>query len=298
LVVASLTACGTAHEAPKPAAPAKIPQVEEPPPKAAETYELARDLEERREEATRDFGKRVDLSVVEGVFLLVAPGERGALSGTIDFTKRALAAYFNGRFKTRPSRAISVYLFPNAGPYHGFCRRVSGSDCISRFGFYDYRPRRIVMNIGPGAGTLTHELVHPLVEADFPSAPTWINEGIASLFEAVAMPRPGEIRGFKNWRWPRLVRALDSRAEREHATLPALFGISDEAFRGELEDLNYASARYLCQWLDGKDLLWPFYQRWRDTFDTDPTGEKAFTEIVGRSPAAANADWQKWVRRL
>jgi hypothetical protein len=67
---------------------------------------------------------------------------------------------------------------------------------------------------------------------------------------------------------------------------------------GPLEDLNYATARYLCQWLDQKDLLRPFYQRWRDHVAGDPRGEKAFREVVGRSPADANADWVRWVERL
>ena len=44
----------------------------------------------------------------------------------------------------------------------------------------------------PWADTITHELVHPIVESDFPRAPTWIDEGLASLFEAPVLPRPGE----------------------------------------------------------------------------------------------------------
>ena len=39
------------------------------------------------------------------------------------------------------------------------------------------------MNIGPGPGTLSHELVHPYMEANFPNVPAWFNEGLASLYE-------------------------------------------------------------------------------------------------------------------
>ena len=74
--------------------------------------------------------------------------------------------------------------------------------------------------------------------------------------------------------------------------------MSDEVFRGELEDLNYASARYFCQWLDQKDLLWPFYQRWRDNHADDPTGEKAFLAVVGKSLPEADAEWARWVQNL
>jgi hypothetical protein len=236
--------------------------------------------------------------VVEGVFLVVAPGGKGAVAGALDVTRRSLAAYFNGRFSTRPTRAISVYLFPSAAPYDAYCTKRWRQSCHSPYGFYLGSERKIVMNVGPGIGTLTHELVHPLVETDFPTAPDWINEGIASLFERFYLPKPGEIHGGKNWRLPRLRSALRSKAEREHARLPALFGMSDEVFRGDREDLNYATARYLCQWLDQQDLLWPFYQRWRDTVTSDPTGEKAFAAVVGKSPADAHADWARWVGRL
>ena len=108
----------------------------------------------------------------------------------------------------------------------------------------------MVMNIGSGVGTLTHEIVHPLVESDFPSAPTWLNEGIASVFEQPQIPRPGEIHGGKNWRWPRLKKALTTPAEKDKARLDHYFGMKDDTFRGDDEDLNYAAARYICQWMD------------------------------------------------
>ena len=57
-------------------------------------------------------------------------------------------------------------------------------------------------------------------------------------------------------------------------------------------------ARYACQWLDQKKALWPFYQRWRDNQAADPTGEKAFAEVVGHTPAEATTEWVKWVKAL
>ena len=270
-----------------------LPQKNAEPP-----YDLSADIEERTNTAKVDLGSRVEVLVVEDVFVVAARGGKGTLAGAIDVTKKALAAYFNGRFTTRPSRAISVYLFADAEPYNAYCKARTGEPCNTPYGFYRYDERRIVMNVGPGIGTLTHELVHPLVEADFPNAPDWINEGIASLFEQFYFPRVGEIRGGKNWRHPRLLRALRSKSEREHARLPTLFSMNDAVFRGEREDLNYAMARYFCQWLDQQKLLWPFYQRWRDGFRDDPSGEKAFLAVVGKTPEEADAEWTRWVRRL
>jgi hypothetical protein len=211
--------------------------------------------------------------------------------------RRALAALYNGRFTTRPE-PVAVYLFASRAPYEAFCRSHLHEGCMSPYGFYRPDVRVIVMNAGPGIGTLTHEMVHPLVEADFPRAPTWIDEGIASLFEAPVLAKPGEIHGAKNWRLPRLRAALASPKERDAARLDALFGMSDGQFRDADEPLHYAMARYVCQWLDEQGKLWAFYRAWRDGAQDDPTGENAFARTVGRTPGAANEAWWSWVRRL
>jgi hypothetical protein len=112
------------------------------------------------------------------------------------------------------------------------------------------------------------------------------------------MPAPGEVHGVKNWRHPRLLRALRSPEEQREASLPTLFALDDRAFRNDREDLHYASARYLCQWLDQQGKLWPFYQRFRDHHLEDPSGAEAFRTVVGKSVAEANDEWVRWVRRL
>ncbi len=256
------------------------------------------DLAAREKEIVRDLGEGAKTALVEERFLLAGKMSRGAFAGTKSLVKRVLHAYYNGRFDKRPERVIAVYLFPNLPPYNAYCVKRWGRPCGTPYGFYLSDDRLIVMNIGPGVGTLTHELVHPIIEADFPQAPDWINEGIASLFERFYLIKKGEIVGGKNWRHPRLLGALYSKKERDLARPQALFGMSDATFRGRHEDLNYASARYFCQWLDAKKLLWPFYQRWRDNYSTDPTGEKSFQAVVGKSPEEVDKTWAAWVKRL
>lgn len=264
----------------------------------APSYELASDLTARSAEARRELGAKTGLETVESVFLLISPGgkARGAAASAV--TQRVLQAYFNGRFAKRPERAVSVYLFQDATGYERYCQERWSQACGSPYGFYRPDERRIVMNIGTGLGTLTHELVHPIVESDFPGAPEWLNEGLASLFEAFTLPSSGEVHGVKNWRHPRLLRALGSTKERVEASLPHLLGLNDAQFRGESEDLNYATARYFCQWLDQRGQLWPFYQRYRDTHEQDPSGEQAFQAVTGKSLAEANQEWVRWVKRL
>jgi hypothetical protein len=53
-----------------------------------------------------------------------------------------------------------------------------------------------------------HELVHPLVQTDFPRAPSWFEEGIAALFEKPVFDPLGELHGGRNWRSDRLDAAL------------------------------------------------------------------------------------------
>lgn len=272
------------------------PATTEPP---ASAYDLAADREARVAAAKKGLGEKAPAAVVSDVFVLVGASDwRGAaFTQSVSLVDNAMKAFLNGRFAKKPDRAITVYLFGKGASYESFCKQTYGAPCIAHYGFYEPGNRFMVMNAGLGLGTLTHELVHPLVEADFPRAPTWLNEGIASVFEGPVIPKPGEIHGVKNWRHPRVLRALTTH-EKAMPTLDGLFAMSDTTFRGDDEDLHYAMARYVCLWLDARNQLWPFYQRWRDDVTNDPTGEKAFAAVTGETPARANAAWVKWVRAL
>jgi hypothetical protein len=267
---------------------------------APPAYDLEADRRHIAEQAAHELGPSTTITIAQEVFVLVgAPGwDARALAQSRALTTQAIDAYYNHRFDKRPEHAIAVYLFPTAAPYQAYCQARLRRACLSRYGSYHPDEHVIVMNAGLGLGTLTHELVHPIVEVDFPRAPTWLNEGIASLFEAPAIVRPGEITGVKNWRHPRLLAALSAPEDKSEARLDALFGMSDAHFRGEQEDLHYAVARYVCQWLDQRGLLFAFYRAWRDGVEQDPTGEKAFAAVTGQSPAEAHAAWAKWVRAL
>jgi hypothetical protein len=279
-------------ETPKQVATAPPVVVTEPEP----AYDLAADLASREKTIRTDVSAKTRFEVVEGVFQIASPS--GATGSAAVVTRAALDAYYNHRFDKRPKQAITVLLFDAAPPYNAFCKTHWGKACTTPFGFYEPSIRTVVMNVAPGIGTLTHELVHPIVEADFPDAPTWINEGIASLYEAFSLPKKGEIRGNKNFRHPGLVSALSSKSERPHASLPALFAMSDAEFRGSREGLNYATARYFCMWMETQKKLWSFYRAWRDDFAHDPTGEKAFRAAMGKTPAELDEAWASWVKSL
>ncbi len=276
-----------------------VARAESSGPAAAPDAARAADLEGRTTRARKQLGAKAPVVVVDDAFVLAAPpGHDAALRSSVAFTRDVLAALVNGRFRSLPKAPVSVMLFFDRDRYEAYCKSALGEACISRFGFFRPDLRAIIMNAGPGLGTLSHELVHPLYELDFKDGPTWLNEGIASLYEAPALAKRGEIRGVTNWRHPRLAAALRSKTEREHARLDVLFGMSDDTFRGDREDLNYALARYACQWLESQGKLWEFYARYRDGFAADKTGEKAFREVVGKTPKESHGDFQKWALAL
>jgi hypothetical protein len=234
---------------------------------------------------------------VADVFVFIGAPGYAAFPSALDLARKAADAYFNGRIRTRPARAVPVYVFGTTKAYNAFCVATEGSRCISELGFYDPQVRRVLVNAQNGIGSLTHEMMHPLIESDFPGCPDWFDEGVASLFGKAVFPRPGEVHGAKNWRLPELKKALAS-PRRAQAGIDQLFGMTEFQFRDAQQGLHYAMARYFCQWLDEHGQLWPFYQRWHDQFAADPSGEKSFGEITGKTPEVANVEWVKWVQAL
>jgi hypothetical protein len=281
-----------------PTAPSASPSDTAPPP--LPVHDLAADVQSRVAQAHAELGAKAPVDVVADAFVLADAHPGPVYGASVSLARDALAAYFNGRFSRHPSHAVSVWISTDADSYQAFCRKRRGRECPKKdLGVYDRLTREIFVNAGNGMTTLTHELVHPIVQSDFPGAPEWINEGLGALFEMPVLPRPGEIHGRTNWRLDSLRDALASKAERDRVRIEALFAMSDDAFRkAEEEDLHYAMARYFCQWLDERGQLWGFYQTWRDGFARDPTGETAFAQVVGMTPAQATAPWVEWVREL
>ena len=194
-----------------------------------------------------------------------------------------------------------MLVYSSTGAYQAGCRARLGRACDGRFGFYRPELRTIFVNASLGVTSVDHEMVHPIVQSDFPLAPLWWNEGLGALYERPVFDADGGVHGATDFRLERLQAALRSPRERGGVSLEALFAMSDEDFRaGDLE-LHYAEARFACQWLDeaeGGGRLWPMYRAWRDGARGDPTGEKAWAAVVGGTPAEATERWRAWVMGL
>lgn len=195
-------------------------------------------------------------------------------------------------FPKRPGKLIEVWLFKNEKTYRKGAKKFFDDTPETPYGYYSSDADALVMNIGPGAGTLSHELVHPYMEANFPNVPSWFNEGLASLYERPS-EKAGHIVGLPNWRLPELKREIRAK------TLPALsvlMSTTTEEFYGAEFDA-YAYARYLLLYLQEKGKLHAFYEAFlADTKDL--TGKTALETVLGQDLATFEPIWRTWVLAL
>lgn len=230
--------------------------------------------------------------VVEPPFVVVgdeSPAKvRARASGFLRWTVTLLEKDW---FDKQPEKIIEVWLFKNERTYRRGAKRFFDDEPETPYGYYSPADRALVMNIGPGAGTLSHELVHPYMEANFPDVPAWFNEGVASLYEQ-PRERDGKLVGTTNWRLPGLQRQLRAA---DSPGLAALLATSTEEFYGADYDA-YAMARFLCQYLQDHGKLHTFYQRF--VASDDRTGKAALEEVLGMSLAELEPRWRTWVLGL
>jgi hypothetical protein len=198
-------------------------------------------------------------------------------------------------FPKDPSPLLDVWVFKDRKSYESNARTLFGDTPDTPYGYYLESHRALVMNIAPGYGTLTHELVHPFIDANVPAAPPWLNEGLASLYE-----RPSEVKGhlvgLPNWRLPGLKAAIRAKTVPSFAALTAL---DATAFYDDDDGLHYAQSRYLCYYLQEKGLLIELVKRLRERGADDPTGYRALQAVLGEKDMAAfQRRWEAQMAKL
>jgi len=276
-------------------------------------YVLDEDLSRRMRLLRAELGADVRTFVQDGALLFVAPDGGAAVDAYAEQAHRALAAYrAPGRLRSDPERAVTVFVQSSDAAYGGLCERHLHRPCEAPWGFTLPGPREVFVDAAHGAGTLLHEMLHPLMADDWSDwdagLPRWLGEGMASLYEQSRFTADGDLRGEKNPRLETLVHGLA--IADPAARMSALFGMSDDAFRGAdageagayVLERHEATARYLMLWLQDTRAdeggPWRFYREWRDGLAGDPTGARAFARVAGRTPEDAEADWERWVKSL
>jgi len=86
-------------------------------------------------------------------------------------------------FAKDPDEIIDIFLFGNNASYEKNTLELFNEKPTTPYGFYSEENHALVMNIATGGGKLVHEIVHPYMRANFPECPSWLNEGMGSLYE-------------------------------------------------------------------------------------------------------------------
>jgi hypothetical protein len=198
-------------------------------------------------------------------------------------------------FAKDPRHIIDIWLFRDDASYRKHAWEIFRDRPDTPFGYSSSEHRALIMNIATGGGTLVHEIVHPFVDANFPACPSWLNEGLGSLYEQ-SSARGEQIVGLTNWRLAGLQKAIRA------GGLPSfkeLTGTTRGAFYSEDAGTNYAQARYLCYYLQEKGVLAEFYRRFVANHAKDPTGYETLQAILGEEDMPAfQKRWEKFVLGL
>jgi hypothetical protein len=303
LCLASLTLLPVAAPAAQPtkrqqAVAVPPPGPEAPPRQRPTPGQLAREAElealrARQTALARQLSGQGFTVVIEPPFVVVgdeAPAKvRARASG---FLRWAVTLLEKDWFSKRPEQIIEVWLFKNEQTYRRGAKKHFDDEPETPYGYYSPADHALIMNIGPGAGTLSHELVHPYMEANFPGAPAWFNEGVASLYEQ-PRERDGRLWGTTNWRLTGLQRGLK---DRSLPSLQTMMATSSDEFYGAAYD-SYAMARFLCQYLQDHGKLRAFYEAFVADAE-DPTGATALAAVLGMDLAAFEPKWRSWAMGL
>jgi hypothetical protein len=239
---------------------------------------------------TRLAGKNFTI-FVEPPFVIVgeAPNSKKIATGFLRDKRTLLEKDF---FSKRPDKLIEVWLFRNAKAFRKGATEFFHDPPDTPFGYYSPDDSALIMNVD-GLGTLSHELVHPYMEANFPDVPSWFNEGLASLFEYPS-ERKGHIIGLVNWRLPNLKKEI--RADALPPLTKLLATTTDEFYNADWD--SYAQARYLVYYLQEHDQLHAFFERFQANVKDDKTGKVSLEAVLGEDLATFEPKWRKWVMTL
>ena len=198
-------------------------------------------------------------------------------------------------FTQDPNEILEIWLFKDAKSYKKHALQLFNDKPSTPYGYYSRHHKALIMNISTGGGTLVHEIVHPFIEANFPKAPPWLNEGLGSLYEQCG-EKDGRIHGYVNWRLPGLQTAIKAD---ETVSFKKLMEMDFNDFYSQATGVNYAQARYLLYYLQEKGLLVSFYKQFHENRKTDPSGYETLKSVLRETDMHQfQRNWEKYVLEL
>jgi len=259
------------------------------------TEHLAADLARRLGDALQGSDPAPAHVTVDDTFVVIAADPAAPLDAAVSATQQTVDALWHSVFQHRPETAVVAWIASSPATLGPLVHRRLPDVPGANLGIYDPKTRQLFAAADPsGSGSWNHEVVHPLVQADFPLAPSWLLEGLPSLFEVSQLRDDGTFAFGAHFRLETVRRALKSEAAREVRLDTLLTWSTDRDFHLH-EALHYAVAREALRWLHSQGLLWTFYRAYRDGVLDDPTGEQAFKTTVHMTPYEANEAWHAWL---
>ena len=234
--------------------------------------------------------------LVQPPFVVVSDAPTAALrrysEGTVKWAVDKLKRDY---FDKDPSDILDIWLFKDKTSYDENTLTLFNEAPDTPFGFYSDRHKALIMNIATGGGTLVHEIVHPFMASNIPQCPAWLNEGLGSLYEQCE-EKDGHIHGLTNWRLAGLQEAITAQ------TMPSiekLVKTTTAEFYGKGSGVHYAEARYLCYYLQEKNLLAKFYRDFHAGAVSDPTGCGTLKKVLGHDDLSTfQKSWEAYVLKL
>lgn len=234
-------------------------------------------------------------SVIHGPFVFAGNLSRRELDGWYaDTILSSVEAMCREYFDCRITEPVSILLFADEDTYRQFASIHSGRSPASVYGYYKPATRTVVINLSAGGGTLVHELTHSLIDFDFPEAPIWLNEGIASMHEECRIEQTDHefsLVPLDNWRLPILQDAIRS------GNLRSTGDLMDSSFKGVDEATCYAQARYVCLYLREIGLLDDVYRSLRDDQPGRSDTPASVERVLRRGGFTGLSDFEDTFRR-
>lgn len=195
--------------------------------------------------------------------------------------RNTIDAMTNNYVNKLPDAVTPIFLFEKYENYKKFVidNYDIPEDDISPYGFYKISKNVIVIRYVSWKGSILHEITHRFIRADFPDAPSWFDEGFASLNEK-SVYKDGNLEGEFSLRILPLRRAIK---ENTYTGLKHLMQTDDDELYGKRTSYYYAQSRYLLMYLQEKGLLQKYYKTFRDNHKKDNTGITQLEEITGKS---------------
>ena len=147
-------------------------------------------------------------------------------------------------------------------------------------------------NYAFGLSIFAHELTHALVRMEYPTAPIWLNEGLATMFENCKV-EGGQLRYAFSSSLVRMQRSLRSG---NALPLARLFKSTNRDFSASDHLPYYDAAELLCRYLHSRNLLIPVYLEMREGRSMGENGSETVARIAGGTLENLEKNWHEWLK--